>query len=365
MQKLPHTILVKAIPSLLMMVHFGNSNIIQFAIFLTIFRVFAINACNKKNIIYTLSITSQAFISSTLFYVSIIQNDIVFITAYAHLLLYFFFYSFVGWIWESSYVSILTKRLTNRGFLTGPMLPIYGSGAVVMLCATYPVQSSDIGIFLLGLIAATILEYVTGVVMETLFQVRYWDYSDKKFNIQGHICLSSSLAWGVFTLLLIRVVHPRISALLEKIPQNVCFSALVVITIVFAIDFASSFHAAMDLRQILESITNLKSDAEKLRERFIVLTDSVSETLRDKIGTIKKPESSRIEEFQTSVSEYLEKLYSLVPKEKTADVIRLKERFAYLGELKNAISKRMDFRKIILLKGNPMLTSKKYADALK
>lgn len=101
-------------------------------------------------------------------------------TAYAHLLLYFFFYSFVGWIWESSYVSILTKRLTNRGFLTGPMLPIYGSGAVVMLCATYPVQSSDIGIFLLGLIAATILEYVTGVVMETLFQVRYWDYSDKK-----------------------------------------------------------------------------------------------------------------------------------------------------------------------------------------
>ena len=138
-------------------------------------------------------------------------------TAYAHLLLYFFFYSFVGWIWESSYVSILTKRLTNRGFLTGPMLPIYGSGAVVMLCATYPVQSSDVGIFLLGLIAATMLEYVTGVVMETLFQVRYWDYSDKKFNIQGHICLSSSLAWGVFTLLLIRVVHPRISALVEKI----------------------------------------------------------------------------------------------------------------------------------------------------
>ena len=275
-------------------------------------------------------------------------------TAYAHLLLYFFFYSFVGWIWESSYVSILTKRLTNRGFLTGPMLPIYGSGAVVMLCATYPVQSSDIGIFLLGLIAATILEYVTGVVMEALFQVRRGDVEE----------LIEPLAWGVFTLLLIRVVHPRISALLEKIPQNVYFGALVVITIVFAIDFASSFHAAMDLRQILESITNLKSDAEKLRERFIVLTDSVSETLRDKIGTIKKPESSRIEEFQTSVSEYLEKLYSLVPKEKTADVIRLKERFAYLGELKNAISKRMDFRKIILLKGNPMLTSKKYADAL-
>ena len=191
-------------------------------------------------------------------------------TAYAHLLLYFFFYSFVGWIWESSYVSILTKRLTNRGFLTGPMLPIYGIGAVVMLCATYPVQSSDVGIFLLGLIAATMLEYVTGVVMEALFQVRYWDYSDKKFNIQGHICLSSSLAWGVFTLLLIRVVHPRISALLEKIPQNVCFSALAVITIVFAIDFCFPPSMLLRICATILIITNLKSDAEKLRD-FIVL----------------------------------------------------------------------------------------------
>ena len=285
-------------------------------------------------------------------------------TAYAHLLLYFFFYSFVGWIWESGYVSVCKRQLTNRGFLTGPMLPIYGSGAVVMLCATYPVRSSEIGIFFLGMFAATLLEYVTGVAMEALFQIRYWDYSDKKFNIQGHICLSSSLAWGVFTLLLIRVVHPHVSALLEQIPQALCFGALIVITIVFAIDFASSFHAAMDLRQLLESLTNLKSDAEKLREHFAILTDSVSETLHDKLGTIKKPENARLEEFQASVSDYLEKLSALVPKEKMADVIRLKERFSYLGELKGALAKRMDFRKIILLKGNPMLTSRKYADAL-
>ncbi len=285
-------------------------------------------------------------------------------TAYAHLLLYFFFYSFVGWIWESSYVSICTHKLTNRGFLTGPMLPIYGSGAIVMLCTTYPVRSSEIGIFFIGMFSATLLEYVTGVIMEALFQVRYWDYSDKKFNIHGHICLSSSLAWGVFTLLLVHVVHPYVASFLEQIPQDICFGALIVITILFAIDFAFSFHAAMDLRQILESLTKLKSDAEKLHDHFAVLTDSVSETLRDKLDNIKKPENARLEEFQASVTEYLEKLSSLVPKEKVADVIRLKERLAYLGEIKNSITKRMDFRKIILLKGNPMLTSHKYADAL-
>ena len=279
-------------------------------------------------------------------------------------LAFFFIYSFLGWCIESTIVSVSKRKLTNRGFLKGPMLPLYGFGALTIIISTLMVADNIVLVYICGMIAATALEYVTGAAMEAIFNMKYWDYSDKKFNLQGHICLSSSLAWGVFTLLLIRVVHPRISALLEKIPQNVCFGALVVITIVFAIDFASSFHAAMDLRQILESITNLKSDAEKLRERFTLLTESVSETLRDKLGTIKKPESSRVEEFQASVSEYLEKLYSLVPKEKTADVIRLKERFAYLGELKNTISKRMDFRKIILLKGNPMLTSRKYADAL-
>ena len=316
----------------------------------------------KRNIIYTLSITSQAF-TLHLPYVLLFRNEDCFYDCLCSSVTVFLFLQLCR-LDLGIQLCIYSHKTADepRFFNWSNASDLWNRRCSHALC--HLPSAIDVGIFLLGLIAATMLEYVTGVVMEALFQVRYWDYSDKKFNIQGHICLSSSLAWGVFTLLLIRVVHPRISALLERIPQSVCFGALFVITIVFSIDFASSFHAAMDLRQILESITNLKSDAEKLRERFIVLTDSVSETLRDKIGTIKKPESSRIEEFQTSVSEYLEKLYSLVPKEKTADVIRLKERFAYLGELKNAISKRMDFRKIILLKGNPMLTSKKYADAL-
>ena len=285
-------------------------------------------------------------------------------TAFSYLLMYFYFYSFLGWIWESSYVSICQRKWTNRGFLTGPMLPIYGSGAVVMLCTTYPVRSSLLGLFFVGMLGATLLEYVTGVVMEALFQVRYWDYSNQKFNFQGHICLSSSLAWGAFTILLVRIVHPHVSELLSYIPSAICFVLLMITTILFCIDLITSFYAAMDLRHVLEATTKLKVDADKLREHLAALSDSVSETLHEKLDAVKKPEGYHWDAFQNSITEHFEKLSSLIPKEKAEDLIRLKERLSYLSESKNIITKRMDPKKILLLKGNPTLTSSKYSNAL-
>ena len=92
-------------------------------------------------------------------------------------LLFFFLYCFLGWVWESCYVSARQRRWVNRGFLHGPLLPIYGFGAVIILWATLPVRGSLPLIFLLGMLAATALEYVTGAAMEALFKVRYWDYS--------------------------------------------------------------------------------------------------------------------------------------------------------------------------------------------
>ena len=108
-------------------------------------------------------------------------------------LLLFYLYCFAGWIWESCYVSLKKRKWINRGFLKGPLLPIYGSGAIVVLVSTIMVQNNTFLIFIIGMIAATILEYITGELMERIFHVRYWDYSDKPFNINGHICLLSSL----------------------------------------------------------------------------------------------------------------------------------------------------------------------------
>ncbi|MDU5262591.1 MAG: putative ABC transporter permease, partial [Clostridium celatum] len=92
-------------------------------------------------------------------------------------LLLFYLYCFIGWIWESCYVSLKKHKWINRGFLKGPLLPIYGSGAVVVLISTLTVENNLLLVFVIGMISATILEYITGVAMEKLFHVRYWDYS--------------------------------------------------------------------------------------------------------------------------------------------------------------------------------------------
>ena len=112
-------------------------------------------------------------------------------------LFFFFFYSFFGWCFESTYVSLHEKRFVNRGFIRGPFLPLYGTGALMMLIVSMPFQDNLILTYVAGCVGATVLEYITGVLMETLFKVRYWDYSHKKFNFQGQICLESSLAWTV------------------------------------------------------------------------------------------------------------------------------------------------------------------------
>ena len=93
------------------------------------------------------------------------------------------------------------RTLGEQGIYEISFLPIYGSGAIIVLIFTLPYRTNAVAVFFMGMISATILEYVTGVVMEKLFHVRYWDYSNQKLNLNGHICLTSSLAWGVFSVL--------------------------------------------------------------------------------------------------------------------------------------------------------------------
>ena len=119
-------------------------------------------------------------------------------------ILFFFLYSFMGWVWESCYVSVKERRLVNRGFMHGPFLPLYGSGAVMVLLCTMGVRDHIILVFALGMTGATALEFITGVVMESIFHVKYWDYSKQKLNLKGYICPAASLCWGCFSVRRVR-----------------------------------------------------------------------------------------------------------------------------------------------------------------
>ena len=194
--------------------------------------------------------------------------------------LFFFIYSSVGWIWESCYVSVRTHRWVNRGFMHGPMLPIYGSGALTVLISTISVRESVALTFLAGMLAATILEYITGAVMERLFHVRYWDYSDQKFNLNGYICVSSSLCWGAFSVLLVRVIHVPVETVVLKIPLTVTDGAALILSVAAAVDLTQSFNEAMDMKRILMQLEESKEQIRKLQERLKVAAEDAREDYR-------------------------------------------------------------------------------------
>ena len=194
--------------------------------------------------------------------------------------LLFFFYCFCGWVWESCYVSLCQRRWVNRGFLQGPLLPIYGSGAIIILFVTLPVAGNLGLVWLLGMLAATALEYVTGDVMERLVKVRYWDYSKQKFNLNGHICLSSSIAWGFFSILLVRFIHPPIARLLADVPSWLVDPLALALTIAFTVDVVQSVQAALDLKDVLTKLAEENEDLRRLAKRAEVVSAFAEEDLK-------------------------------------------------------------------------------------
>jgi uncharacterized membrane protein len=279
----------------------------------------------------------------------------------------FFFYCFFGWCFESAYVSICKRKFVNRGFVRGPFLPLYGSGAVMMLLVSRPFQDNLFLVFLAGCIGATALEYVTGVVMETLFKVRYWDYSNQKFNFQGQICLSSTLCWGVLTVFMTRILHPPVERLVLGLPQRLVGAVSAVVSVWFLIDFAFSFQAAMDLRDILVKADQAKRELERMQKRLDVLIAVAGDELESKA----EKSAQRRDELIADIEERFAELRKAMPgsellREKKEELLELRERF--IGDKRVGEEKLETFMRSInrrrMLRSNPTMTSRKFRETL-
>jgi uncharacterized membrane protein len=219
-------------------------------------------------------------------------------------LVYFYFYCICGWIFESTYVSLSNRKWINRGFMKGPWLPLYGSGAVVILLVTLPFQQYPVAVYFAGAITATILEYFTGVVMLKLFKVRYWDYSHRKIQFQGHICLVSTIAWGFLSLLMVYVVHKPVVKLVNSWNQEVVSIITFIITICMVYDFTNAFREAMDLRSLIIQAEDLKKRLEDmLAEQRDKINESIEES-KNQIGEYRKEaQSRRREQWMETIAE--------------------------------------------------------------
>lgn len=281
-------------------------------------------------------------------------------------LFFFYFYCFFGWCFESTYVSLKQKKLVNRGFMRGPFLPLYGTGAIMMLVVSMPFQDNIFLTYLAGVVGATILEYITGVTMEALFKVRYWDYSNQPFNFQGQICLGSSIAWGFLTILMTRVVHKPIETFVLSIPMNVLTIVTSIITIYIVADFTLSFKAAMDLRDILVKMEKAKEEMARIQRRLDVLVAFSNEGKEEK----KQERELRMNELAASLEQRFAKAKEAVASKPLAysenakeEIAELRTRFNLYMERRKGSREMLGFYKRDMIRNNPTMVSKKFKDA--
>ena len=277
-------------------------------------------------------------------------------------LLFFYLYCFFGWCFETTYVSICKKQFVNRGFMRGPFLPIYGTGATMMIAVTMPMENHVFLVFIVGMIATTILEYITGVCMEALFQVRYWDYSRKKLNFQGHICLSSSLCWGVLSVLLTFVIHPPIERFILSIPTTIANGLTIVLTIGIVADFTLSFKEALDFKDMLHKMTLRNSEIKLMLEKLDELQEKVQE-IPEKVSKSFHSSSyiDRLEHLNNTMEEL--KNHPLVDEWKQ-EFVELKIKLSILKEKKSELEHQLENGKNRILKNHPTFTSIKFKEEI-
>ena len=169
-------------------------------------------------------------------------NRVIFGVGSYELVMWFLTYGMLGWLVESIYMSFCNKKLTNRGFGRGPFCPIYGVGALTVFFLLRPYSENRVLLFFMGSFFATILEYLTALLMQKVFGEVWWDYNEKPFNYKGIICLESSIAWGFYTLFLVMFLQNTVEGIVALIPLYVGRVAGSVLITVFGMDFLSSFY---------------------------------------------------------------------------------------------------------------------------
>lgn len=292
-------------------------------------------------------------------------------------ILFFFWYCFLGWIWECAYVSVQrawkTKKweFINRGFLHGPLIPIYGFASISILLVTIQMRDNILAVYVMGALTATLFELVTGTAMERLFKVKYWDYSDLPLNYHGHICLFVSLFWGFFSVLLVQVIHVPVENLLLQAPEFACEIVAFSLMAVFVYDTSVSFNEAMDLRELLESLSETNETMQKLERRFDAV---VAFTLVPDIDDLRKMKRNakeaviyNVEKLRWQNTERLKKLKAHLMLPELESLIDREEILEQIEQQMHKIFSRHNkqfLHAASQLRRNPTLISEKHKETL-
>ena len=174
--------------------------------------------------------------------------------------LWFVAYSFMGWVYESIICSIAQKKFINRGFLNGPLCPVYGFGALVCILLLYQRIEDPVALFFMGMLLTCAVEYVTAVLLEKLFQAKWWDYSNRRFNLNGRVCLLGALVFDILSVLLVKIIHPQVAALTAQVPEWLQIVLSVALLILISLDLYATVRHLLQLNSWLRDIQTAIND---------------------------------------------------------------------------------------------------------
>lgn len=277
-----------------------------------------------------------------------------------YLILYFFVYGFLGWCTEVAFAACKERKFVNRGFLNGPICPIYGIGVGIVVQFLTPYKENLVLLYIASVVMVTALEWVTGFILEKIFHNKWWDYSKMPLNLNGYVCLLFSLIWGVACVLIVDFIHPLIHKVLSWIPFPVGMTLIFVLSIVMFVDLYVTASTILKMNKHLEKMKEIAADLHRISDELgESIYQEVVEVLERKDGwKLKVQEASgdfkdKIQGASGGVKDKIQGV-SDEAMEKIAD---LKKKYKEIGGKGTQISKR-------LLKAFPRIESERYREAM-
>ena len=226
----------------------------------------------------------------------------------------FIIYSFIGWSIEVIGKLIEKHKFINRGFLVGPICPIYGWGCITIILLLSKYKESPIVLFLMAIIICSILEYFTSYFMEKLFHVRWWDYTRRKYNINGRICAETMIPFGLLGCLVVYVVNPIFVSLLSKIPVNTLNTLAIIIFILYIVDNVISLSVMFGFKGTLKTVEKDGTEeiTKKVREVLLKRNFLYKRSVNAFPNITSKKE--RLELLESKISSEIERLKNKIEK---------------------------------------------------
>ncbi len=209
---------------------------------------------------------------------------------FTELLAMFFVYAFLGWCTEVVYAAFRTGKFVNRGFLNGPVCPIYGFGVVGVIVALTPLSDRLWALFLGAVVLTSTLEFFTGWLLEKVFHAKWWDYSENRLNIKGYICLEFSLIWGVAATAVVRLIQPPVLGGIRALPKPLLYALEIVFSVLILVDLAASIAKARHLEQRMQLLCRMAGEIHDISDR-------IGDTLSDGVIVIRNKSEEHKERY--------------------------------------------------------------------